>query len=305
MRNRSGNSLQRGYGTDDGRKAARRYASSPNTIDDPLKAYFHGISKYRLLSAREEIDLAERIARSDKEARRRMIESNLRLVVSIASRYSNRGLPLLDLIEEGNIGLIKAVERFDPKKGCRFSTYATYWIRQAVERAILNQSMTVRLPIHVSTDINRMVKISREFERCFKREPTIEEIAGKMGTSGRYIKRLSNIYCKTCSLDASLGESTDATLLDRLEDESCAIPFDLIDHERRSEIIRQWMELLGENERRILILRFGLDGEPRTLDQIGTVFGVTRERVRQIESRGLEKLKKILEGQEITSPDSI
>ncbi|MEE9614135.1 MAG: RNA polymerase sigma factor RpoD/SigA [Thermodesulfobacteriota bacterium] len=285
------------------------------TTSDSVGAYFRGIRNYPLLSPADERRLAASIAEGDKGARERMIEANLRLVVSIAKRHRHRGVPFQDLIEEGNIGLIKAVERFEGSRGCRFSTYATYWIKQAVERAVLNQCRTVRLPIHVTNDVYRMGKVSRQFQAERKREPSTTELAGMMGVSGRYVKKLSMVARKGCSLDASLNrggndggggtDRTGQTLLDRLKDENLAEPFDAIDAEQRNSQVRRWLHMLDDTEGSVLRLRFGLDGEPRTFEQIGQLFGVTRERIRQIEVRALAKLKTIIERNDITSSESI
>ncbi|MEE9615086.1 MAG: RNA polymerase sigma factor RpoD/SigA [Thermodesulfobacteriota bacterium] len=276
-----------------------------DTTSSSIKAYFKGIRKFPVLSAAEERDLAGKIAGGDQEARKKMIEANLRLVVSIAKRRMYRGLPLQDLIEEGNIGLIKAVERFDGTRGCKFSTYATYWIRQAVERAIINQGKVVRLPIHVTTDINRMSKARRELKRTLEREPAEEELAGKMGVSGRYVRKLSTVIRKECSLDAVACEDCDQTLLDKLKDETFPAPFEYIGVEQRGVQIRAWLDLLECSEKEVISMRFGLDGEPMTLEAVGKRFGVTRERIRQIETKALSKLRAIVKEKEITSPEAV
>lgn len=277
-----------------------------NPASDSVKVYFSGIKKFNLLTSDEEKTLARRIARGDKEARRMMIEANLRLVVNIAKRYLNRGLPLQDLIEEGNIGLIKSVERFKATKGCKFSTYATYWIKQAIERAIANQSSIVRLPIHVTADISRLTRATRELSRTLKREPSITELSEKTGLSGRYVKKLNTISKKSYSLEATFPDDTDQSLLDRLEDDRFPAPMDIIDESRRLERINCWLGMLDDNERTILRLRFGLEeDEPQTLEAIGKTFGVTRERVRQIEVKALDKLKKIIKQSDILTFDAI
>ncbi|MBI5599338.1 MAG: sigma-70 family RNA polymerase sigma factor [Deltaproteobacteria bacterium] len=267
--------------------------------------YFKTISKRPLLTAEEENVLSGKIASGDANSRDRMIEANLRLVISIARRYAGRGLSLQDLIEEGNIGLIKAVEKFRAGKGCRFSTYATYWIRQAVERAILNQVAVVRVPIHVANDVSRMIKTSAELGRKLKREPTVMEVSAKMGVSGRYIKKLSTVTRRTCSVDSALNGSTDETLLDRLEDEKFPGAAELMSTGDREERLKQWLGGLEDGERKVITLRFGLEGESETLNRIGERFGVTRERIRQIEVRALNKLKKMGEADHITSIDAI
>lgn len=277
-----------------------------NIATDSVKVYFSGIKKFELLTSDEEKFLARRIARGDREARKRMIESNLRLVVNIAKRYLNRGLPLQDLIEEGNIGLIKSVERFKATKGCKFSTYATYWIKQAIERAIANQSSIVRLPIHVTADISRLTRATRELTRTLKREPSLSELSERTGLSGRYVKKLNTISKKSYSLEASFPDDSDQSLLDRLEDERYPAPMELISESRRTQSINWWLGMLDDNERTIIRLRFGLDeDEPQTLEAIGKSFGVTRERVRQIEVKALDKLKKIIRQSDVTSFDAI
>jgi len=276
------------------------------TASDSVKVYFSGIKKFALLTSDEEKTLARKIAKGCMESRRKMIEANLRLVVNIAKRYLNRGLPLQDLIEEGNIGLIKSVERFKATKGCKFSTYATYWIKQAIERAIANQSSIVRLPIHVTADISKLTRATRELSRNLKREPSIEELTEKTGLSGRYVKKLNTISKKSYSLEASFPDDTDQSLLDRLEDDRFPSPMEIIDESRRTERISNWLGMLDDNERTILKLRFGLESdEPQTLESIGKSFGVTRERVRQIEVKALDKLKKIIKQTDICSFDTI
>ncbi|PLX90848.1 MAG: RNA polymerase subunit sigma [Desulfuromonas sp.] len=263
---------------------------------DAIKLYLKEIQKSTLLSAAEERELAEKIATGDMAARDRMIESNLRLVVKISKRYMNRGLPFLDLIEEGNMGLIKAVERFKVSKGCRFSTYATWWVRQSIERALVNQSRTIRLPVHVADDINKLVKISRELLQKLKREPTTEEIADAMGVDPPYVSRMSVLLKKTYSIEHPMGDNSDYSLIDTIEDKNIADPGTLIEDLDRYAHVAEWLDSLSENEREILVLRFGLDDrEPQTLDTIGQKFGVTRERIRQIEAKSLEKLRRIQE----------
>jgi len=273
---------------------------------DCVKAYFNGIKMFKLLTSEEEKTLAMKIAKGDMEARKRMIETNLRLVVNIAKRYQNRGLPLQDLIEEGNIGLIKSVERFKATKECKFSTYATYWIKQAVERAIANQSGIVRLPIHVTADMSKLTRVTRELTLSLKRDPSVSEISKRTGLSGRYVKKLGAISRKSYSLEAGFPDETDQPLMDRLEDERVVSPMDAIDTSRRSERISEWLGQLDGNESTILRLRFGLvNDEPQTLESIGSEFGVTRERVRQIEVKALDKLKRMMHQSNITAFDSV
>ena len=265
-------------------------------FDDAIKLYLREIQKTKLLTADDEKELAMRISRGDKAARDRMIESNLRLVVKIAKRYINRGLPFLDLIEEGNMGLIKAVERFKLSKECRFSTYATWWIRQSIERALVNQSRTIRLPVHVSDDINKMLKITRELVQRFNREPSVKEVSTEMGVNSAYVRRLMVLLKKTYSIERPLGENNDYFLIDTIEDTSTVSPAVLLDDVNKYEMVSKWFEHLSESEQKILSLRFGLDDqEPQTLDTIGRSFGVTRERIRQIEAKSLDKLRKVFE----------
>ncbi len=262
---------------------------------DTVKVYFNSIKRFSLLTPREEKQLARKIAKGDKQARQRMIESNLRLVVNIAKRYISRGFPLQDLIEEGNIGLIKSVERFKAAKGCKFSTYSTYWIKQSIERAIANQSNIVRLPIHVTADLSKITRATRELKMQFSREPTVPELSHRTGLSGRYVKKLDTISRKSYSLEAALPDGTEQTLLERIPDDSYPTPMELIDEARRIINIDVWLNMLDENEREIIRLRFGLgkDG-PSTLEAIGKTLGVTRERVRQIEVKALAKLRRII-----------
>jgi len=263
---------------------------------DAIKLYLKEIQKSKLLTAEDERELAGLIAQGDESARARMIESNLRLVVKIAKRYMNRGLPFLDLIEEGNMGLIKAVEKFKVSKGCRFSTYATWWVRQSIERALVNQSRTIRLPVHVADDINRLVKVSRELVQRLKRDPTMEEVAEAMGADVAYVRRMMILLKKTYSIEHPMGDNNDYSLIDTIEDKNLIDPGSMIEDLDRFAHVLEWMDELSESEREILALRFGLDDrEPQTLDTIGQQFGVTRERIRQIEAKSLAKLRKTLE----------
>ncbi len=268
--------------------------------DDAIKHYLREIQKTSLLTPEEEKALARRIDMGDKAARDRMIESNLRLVVKIAKRYINRGLPFIDLIEEGNIGLIKAVERFKLSKECRFSTYATWWIRQSIERALVNQSRIIRLPVHVSDDINRMLKVTRILVQQLNREPSIKEVAAKMEVNPAYVRRLMVLLKKTYSIEMPMGENSDYFLIDTIEDTSNLSPATLLEDINKFELVSEWLGSLSENEQKIIAMRFGLeDKEPQTLDTIGRSFGVTRERIRQIEAKSLEKLRKMLQQSEI------
>ena len=262
---------------------------------DAIKLYLKDIQKTNLLTAEEERALARRIDDGDMAARDHMIESNLRLVVKIAKRYMNRGLPFLDLIEEGNLGLIKAVERFKLSKECRFSTYATWWIRQSIERALVNQSRTIRLPVHVSDDINKLIKISRELIRVYNREPQVAEVAEAMGVEPAYVRRLMVLLKKTYSIEHPMGENSDYSLIDTIEDSTVVNPLELAEWLNKYQLIADLLATLNDNEKEIIALRFGLDDrDPQTLDTIGRQFGVTRERIRQIEAKSLEKLRTLL-----------
>ena len=262
---------------------------------DAIKLYLKDIQKTNLLTAEEERALARRIDNGDMAARNLMIESNLRLVVKIAKRYMNRGLPFLDLIEEGNLGLIKAVERFKLSKECRFSTYATWWIRQSIERALVNQSRTIRLPVHVSDDINKLIKITRELVRVYNREPQVMEVAEAMGVEPSYIRRLMVLLKKTYSIEHPMGENSDYSLIDTIEDSTVVNPLELAEWLNKYQLIAELLATLNDNEKEIIALRFGLDDrDPQTLDTIGRQFGVTRERIRQIEAKSLDKLRTLL-----------
>jgi len=266
------------------------------SFDDAIKIYLRDIQRTPLLTAELEKECARAIEKGDKAARNKMIESNLRLVVKIAKRYINRGLPFLDLIEEGNLGLIKAVERFSLAKECRFSTYATWWIRQSIERALVNQSRTIRLPVHVSDDINRMLKNVRILSQTLQREPSVQEIADAMNGKVHYVRRLMTLLRRTCSIETPIGDGNDFSLMDTIEDVTMVSPSELLENVNRYEMISEHFDELSESEQRILTLRFGLDDkEPQTLDTIGQSFGVTRERIRQIEAKSLEKLRKLSE----------
>ena len=272
---------------------------------DAIKLYLKDIQKTNLLTAEEERALARRIDQGDMAARDRMIESNLRLVVKIAKRYMNRGLPFLDLIEEGNLGLIKAVERFKLSKECRFSTYATWWIRQSIERALVNQSRTIRLPVHVSDDINKLIKITRELVRVFNREPQVKEVADAMGVEPAYVRRLMVLLKKTYSIEHPMGENNDYSLIDTIEDTSVVSPLELAEWLNKYRIIAELLATLNDNEKEIIALRFGLDDrDPQTLDTIGRQFGVTRERIRQIEAKSLDKLRALLAERDPSNAES-
>jgi len=263
--------------------------------DDAVKLYLCEIKKTKLLTADEEKELAARIDLGDMTARDCMIVSNLRLVVKMVKRYINHGLPFLDLVEEGNLGLIKAVDRFKISKECRFSTYAAWWIRQSIERALVNQSRTIRLPVHVSDAIRKMTRVNRNLVRKLNREPTIKEVADSLGADVAHVCKLMVLLKKTYSLEQPMGVA-EFSLADTIEDTSYVSPVELFEDRNNYEQMSKWFETLTDTEKRILTLRFGLDDEePQTLDTIGRSFGVTRERIRQIEAKSLGKLRKLVE----------
>ena len=260
--------------------------------DDPVRMYFKEIGKVPLLSAEEERDLAIRIEQGDEEAKKKLCESNLRLVVSIARRYLNRGLSFLDLIQEGNLGLIKAVEKFDYTKGYKFSTYATWWIRQAITRSIADQARTIRIPVHMVETINKLIRISRQLLQEYGREPTSEEIAREMGISVEKVREIKKISQDPVSLETPIGEEEDSHLGDFIPDEDIPSPVDAAAYSMLQKQLREVLDTLAEREKKVLILRFGLDdGRPRTLEEVGKEFNVTRERIRQIEAKALRKLR--------------
>ena len=262
------------------------------TINDPVRMYLKEIGKISLLSLDEETELSKRIAEGDETAKNRLAESNLRLVVSIAKRYVGRGMLFLDLIQEGNIGLMKAVEKFDAEKGYKFSTYATWWIRQAITRAIADQARTIRVPVHMVETINKLSRYQRQLTLELNREPTDEELAKKMGMSPDKVREVIKIAQDPVSLEIPIGEEEDSHLGDFVPDESNMSPEDFTIHEMLKEEIGDVLLTLTEREEQVLRLRFGLDdGSPKTLEEVGQMFGVTRERIRQIEAKALRKLR--------------
>lgn len=262
------------------------------SIDDPVRMYLKEIGRVPLLSAKEEVDLAMRMEAGDEAAKRRLAEANLRLVVSIAKRYVGRGMLFLDLIQEGNLGLIKAVEKFDYRKGYKFSTYATWWIRQAITRAIADQARTIRIPVHMVETINKLNRIQRQLIQELGRDPLPEEVAKEMQVSVERVREISKISQEPVSLETPIGEEEDSHLGDFIEDEDALAPAEAASFFLLKEQLDDVLGTLTPREKKVLQLRFGLDdGRSRTLEEVGHVFGVTRERIRQIEAKALRKLR--------------
>lgn len=260
--------------------------------EDPVRMYLKEIGRIPLLSSEEEIELAKRMEEGDEEAKKKLSEANLRLTVSIAKRYSGRGMQFLDLIQEGNLGLIKAVEKFDYRKGYKFSTYATWWIRQSITRAIADQARTIRIPVHMVETMNRVNRTSRRLLQEYGREPTPEEIAEAMNLPVERVLEISKISQKPVSLETPIGEEEDSHLGDFIQDEHIPVPADEAAHTLLREQLEKVMDTLSEREQKVLALRFGLeDGKPHTLEEVGREFQVTRERIRQIEAKALRKLR--------------
>ncbi len=263
---------------------------------DATRMYLSEIGFSPLLTAQEEVYYARRVLQGDASARNRMVESNLRLVVKIARRYMNRGLSLLDLIEEGNLGLIHAVEKFDPERGFRFSTYATWWIRQTIERALMNQTRTIRLPIHIIKEINGYLRTARQLAQALDHEPSADEIAQALGRSTQDVKRMLQLNDRVTSVDTPIGKDEDRSLLDAIPDDNNPDPSQLLQDSDLNEKLDLWLDQLNDKQRIVVKRRFGLGGQEKaTLEQVGNEIGVTRERVRQIQIDALRRLRKILE----------
>ncbi len=278
---------------DDNEKPALDLSISESKgMDDPVRMYLKGIGKVDLLTAEEEVKLAKRMEQGDEAAKQHLIEANLRLVVSIAKKYIGRGMHYLDLIQEGNMGLMKAVEKFDYKKGYKFSTYATWWIRQAITRSIADQGRTIRVPVHMIEKINKLIRVSRRLFQEIGREPTSEEIAEEMGITAEKVREIKKISKESISLETPIGEEEDSNLGDFIQDEEALQPATSVNHILLQEQLDDVLSTLTEREKRILELRFGIgDGRNRTLEEVGKEFGVTRERIRQIEAKALRKLR--------------
>ena len=262
------------------------------SIDDPVRRYLKEIGKVPLLTAEEEIEIAKRLETGDEEAKKKLSEANLRLVVSIAKRYVGRGMLFLDLIQEGNLGLIKAVEKFDYRKGFKFSTYATWWIRQAITRAIADQARTIRIPVHMVETINKLIRVSRQLLQQYGHEPTPEEIAKEMGISEAKVREIIKIAQEPVSLETPIGEEEDSHLGDFIADDDTPAPAEAASFALMKEQLLDVLDTLTPREEKVLRLRFGLDdGRQRTLEEVGKEFNVTRERIRQIEAKALRKLR--------------
>ena len=262
------------------------------SIDDPVRMYLKEIGKVDLLTADEEVELAKRMEQGDKWAKQQLVEANLRLVVSIAKKYVGRGMLFLDLIQEGNMGLMKAVEKFDYTKGFKFSTYATWWIRQAITRSIADQARTIRVPVHMVETINKLIRVSRQLLQEKGREPKAEEIGEEMDISAEKVREIMKIAQEPVSLETPIGEEEDSHLGDFIEDEDSPAPASAASYILLKEQLDGVLDTLTDREKRVLELRFGIeDGRPRTLEEVGKEFGVTRERIRQIEAKALRKLR--------------
>jgi len=274
-------------------KPERKTMDLKEIANDSIRLYLCEIGKVALLTGKEEIDLARRIKKGDQTAKSKLAESNLRLVVSIAKKYIGRGLSFLDLIQEGNIGLFRAVEKFDPDRGFKFSTYATWWIRQAITRAIADQARTIRIPVHMVETINKLTHAQRRLVQELGREPLVEELASEMDMDVKKVKHILKISQDIVSLEAPVGSEEDSKLGDFIEDDEALSPSEAANRQLLKENIREMLQYLSAREQKIIIMRFGLDGgKTHTLEEVGQAFGVTRERIRQIEAKVLQKLKE-------------
>ena len=275
-------------------------------MDDPVRMYLKEIGKVDLLSAEEEYTLAQRMAEGDEYARNRLVEANLRLVVSIAKKYSGRGMLFLDLIQEGNIGLMKAVEKFDCTKGFKFSTYATWWIRQAITRALADQARTIRIPVHMVENINKVIRASRQLLQELGHEPQPEDIAERLEMEPDRVREILKIAQEPVSLETPIGEEEDSHLGDFIQDEDAPEPAEAVSSMLLREQLLEVLGTLTEREEKVLRLRFGFDdGRPRTLEEVGGIFGVTRERVRQIEAKALRKLRHPSRAKKLADPQGL
>jgi RNA polymerase primary sigma factor len=278
--------------------------SIDHSVDDPVRMYLREIGKIPLLTTEQEIELAKLIEKKDVEAKRRLTEANLRLVVSIAKRYMGRGLLFLDLIQEGNLGLIRAVEKFDYRLGYKFSTYATWWIRQAVTRAIADQARTIRVPVHAVETMNKLSRVQRELLQRYGREPTVAEMAVALGVTTGKIREIQKTAQEPVSLETPVGDEDDSELGDFIEDVDADQPLEVVFRELRREELFKVLDSLPTRDRKVLELRFGLKGErPRTLEEVGERFGVTRERIRQVEAKTLNRLKNYRDAQALRDID--
>ena len=278
-----------------------RYEAERQDGESAIRLYLREIGQVKLLTPQEEIELAARIKKGDKKAREHMIKANLRLVVKIARDYDGIGLPLLDLISEGNIGLMKAVERFDPAKGGKLSTYGSWWIKQSIKRALANQSKTIRLPVHLVDKISKMRRMSMKLQEAFGREPTDEELAAELGTTASRVSQMRIAAIRPASLDAPIGDDDSNNFSEMVEDERAVNPYEELEDKTVTGMLQDMVKHLDNREATILRFRFGLDGgAEKTLEEVGVKFGVTRERVRQIQNLALRKLRKMIEKLEKT-----
>lgn len=299
---------QRGYGREPISTFGMENKEAPEMghFSDSLKSYLKDVRKLSLFSPGEEYLVAKGIERGNKASTNRMVEANLRLVVKIAKAYVNRGLPLSDLIEEGNIGLIKAAEKFKLSKNCKFSTYSTWWIRQSIERALMNQPRVIRLPVHIVENINKLNKSLKKLRQLNRKEPSIQEVAEDLVYPARYVKDLMILAEKTSSLETPIGGNVEHFLLDTVEDKNCEPPDVSLDRERMIEHVKKSLDGLSSTEKKVLTLRYGLDGnEPMTLEAIGNIFKLSRERIRQIEVATLMKMRTTMSKNDISFHDMI